>query len=61
MNTANLQLEGLNLAIACLNNALVSKGVFTREEINGALSSAEQTAICDFLSGETRWRFLSAC
>lgn len=67
MNTANLQLEGLYLALACLNNALVAKGVLTREQINGALSCAEQTAICDFLSGELtpasgmRWRFLSAC
>ena len=54
MNTANLQLEGLYLAIACLNNALVSKGLLTREEVNGALACAEQTAIGDYLLGELR-------
>jgi len=47
MNTANLQLEGLYLAIAALNNALVAKGVLDRDEIDQALRLAEQTAVGD--------------
>jgi hypothetical protein len=47
MNTANLQLEGLYLAIAAINNALVSKGLLTREELDFALKVAEQTALGD--------------
>ena len=47
MNTANLQLEGLYLVIAALNNALVKKGVLSREEIDQALRRAEETAIDD--------------
>ena len=47
MNTANLQLEGLYLAIASINNALVKKGLMTRDEIDLALRRAEQTAIGD--------------
>jgi len=48
MNTANLQLEGLYLVIASLNELLVAKGVVTREEIDNALRKAEQTAIGDY-------------
>lgn len=44
MNTANLQLEGLYLVMAALNNALVAKGVMSREEIDLALRVAEETA-----------------
>ena len=47
MNTANLQLEGLYLVIASLNNALIKKGVFSRDEIDLALRRAEETAIGD--------------
>ena len=47
MNTANLQLEGLYLVIASLNNALVRKGVLSRDEIDLALRRAEQTALGD--------------
>jgi hypothetical protein len=47
MNTANLQLEGLYLAIASINNALVKKGIMTRDEIDLALRRAEQTAMGD--------------
>lgn len=47
MNTANLQLEGLYLVIAALNNALVRKGLLSRDEIDLALRRAEQTAIGD--------------
>jgi hypothetical protein len=48
MNTANLQLEGLYLAIAAVNNALVAKGVLTREELGTALRRAEQAALGDY-------------
>jgi hypothetical protein len=44
MNTANLQLEGLYLVIAALNNALVAKGMMSREEIDMSLRVAEETA-----------------
>jgi hypothetical protein len=52
MNTANLQLEGLYLAIAAINNALVKKGVLSRDEIDQALRLAEQTAIGDDRASE---------
>ena len=48
MNTANLQLEGFYLVIAALNDALVRKGLMSREEIDKALRIAEQTAIGDY-------------
>jgi len=48
MNTANLQLEGLYLAIASLNGALIAKGVLTGDEVDAALASAEQTALGDY-------------
>jgi len=44
MNTANLQLEGLYLAVAAINNALVVKGLLSRDEVDEALSAAEQNA-----------------
>lgn len=44
MNTANLQLEGLLLAIAELNRALIRKGVLSAEEIDAALHQAEASA-----------------
>jgi hypothetical protein len=44
MNAANLQLQGLYLAIAAINNALASKGLLSRDEIEDALRHAEQTA-----------------
>jgi len=47
MNVANLQLQGLYLAIAAINNALVAKGLLTREEVGEALERAEQTALGD--------------
>lgn len=42
MNTANLQLEGLYLVVAALIEALVSKGVLSREDVDEALKRAEQ-------------------
>lgn len=53
MNTANLQLEGLYLAIAAINNALVEKGLLSREEIGQALKLAEETATGDYRSTES--------
>ncbi|GLQ57843.1 hypothetical protein [Devosia nitrariae] len=45
MNNANLQLEGLYLAIAAITNALEAKGVLTKTEIQDALKRAEQAAL----------------
>ncbi|MRG55008.1 hypothetical protein GF108_05340 [Phyllobacterium sp. SYP-B3895] len=47
MNTANLQLEGLCLAIAAVNRALVAKGLLTAVEIDTALRRAEAVAVGD--------------
>lgn len=52
MNTANLQLEGFYLVVAALNNALVNKGLMSRDEIGHALKLAEQTALGDDATGE---------
>ena len=48
MNTANLQLEGLFLAIAAVNKLLVTKGLLSVDEVHTALRIAEETAIGDF-------------
>lgn len=45
MNTANLQLEGLIMAIAGINRALVAKGVISTEELDRVLAVTEQTAL----------------
>jgi hypothetical protein len=47
MNTANLQLEGLYLAMAAINEVLVRKGILTGEEIDTALRRAEANATGD--------------
>jgi hypothetical protein len=47
MNTANLQLEGLLVALAALLDALQRKGLLTREELDAALSEAEAAAAAD--------------
>jgi hypothetical protein len=44
MNTANLQLEGLLLAMASLHRQLVDKGVLTTQEIDRSLASCEAIA-----------------
>ncbi|RWM70824.1 MAG: hypothetical protein EOR81_32335 [Mesorhizobium sp.] len=41
MNVANLQLEGLLMAVASINQLLVRKGVLSVEEIDIALRKAE--------------------
>jgi len=47
VNTANLQLEGLIMAVAALSNALVAKGAFTHQDIAAALGSAERAVADD--------------
>ena len=47
MNTANIQLEVIYLVVAALNNAMVKKGILSRDEIELALRRAEETAIGD--------------
>ena len=49
MNTANLQLEGLCLAIAMINRVLVSRNLLSRAEIDIALNEAEEIAARDRL------------
>ena len=44
MHAANLQLEGLCLAIASVNRLLVAKGIVTQEELDNAFEKAEATA-----------------
>ena len=41
MHVANLQLEGLLMAVASINNVLVRKGLVSVEEIDEALRRAE--------------------
>ncbi|WP_193336153.1 hypothetical protein [Devosia beringensis] len=52
MNTANLQLEGLLIALASMNNMLVTKGLISTEEVIGALERAEQTVLGDYRTDE---------
>lgn len=47
MNTANLQLEGLYLAVAAVNRVLVQKGVLSAGEVDAALDAAETAAGAD--------------
>ncbi len=47
MNTGNLQIEGLLLAIAMLNRRLVEKGLLTLDEIEESLHKAEAFATGD--------------
>ncbi len=47
MNTGNLQLEGLYLAIGALVDVLVDKGILSGEEVDAALAQAEGTAASD--------------
>jgi hypothetical protein len=44
MNTANLQLEGLLLALSSLLAAMKAKGLLTQLEIDSALEEAERFA-----------------
>ncbi len=47
MNTANLQLEGLLLAVAAMAEALKDKGLLSQDEIEAALARAEGVASGD--------------
>lgn len=47
MNVANLQLQGLLVALASLNGALVRKGLLTVDEIDTALDKAEANILGD--------------
>lgn len=47
MNVANLQLEGLMMALASLNNLLVHKGLLTIDEIDEALHRTESAFTSD--------------
>ena len=47
MNTANLQLEGLYLAVAAVLSLLREKGVVSQAEIDSALAGAETKATFD--------------
>lgn len=47
MNVANLQLEGMLMAVASINNALVHKGVVSVDEIDLALRKAEASVLGD--------------
>jgi len=55
MNVANLQLEGLLMAVASINHVLVRKGLLTSEEIDIALRKAEASE-----TGEERSNGMSA-
>lgn len=54
MNTENLQLEGLYIAIPSLNGALVAEGLLTVAEVDAALATAEQTALRDYRAADNR-------
>ncbi len=47
MNTANLQLKGVLLALYALLNALKRKGVLNQGEIEAALQEAEANSIAE--------------
>lgn len=52
MNPANLQIEGLLMAIAALNRLLTEKGLVTRDEVETALRHAEARITSDDRFGE---------
>ena len=47
MHVANLQLEGLLMAVASINNVLVRKGILSVREIDEALAKAESGLMAD--------------
>jgi hypothetical protein len=47
MNTANLQLEGLLLALTAIVGLMRSKGIAGEDEISAALAEAERAALGD--------------
>ncbi|MBW9118092.1 hypothetical protein JNB88_31250 [Rhizobium cauense] len=51
MNTANLQLEGLIMAVAAISDALTEKGLLNHRDVAAALGRAEKAASEDRLQG----------
>ncbi|MBP0440714.1 hypothetical protein [Tianweitania sediminis] len=47
MNVANLQLEGLIMAVAAVNQALVRKGLLNVDEVDAALRGVEASLLSD--------------
>jgi hypothetical protein len=47
MNSANLQLQGLLLALYALLDAVKQKGLMTPDELDDALATAEANALAD--------------
>lgn len=47
MNQANLQLEGLMMAVAAVNRMLVEKGLATAQDVDAALRRAEARITSD--------------
>ncbi len=47
MNTANLQLEGLYAAVACLVDLLANKNVLSRTEVDRTLQELEASLAAD--------------
>src|SRR5687767_9699019 len=47
MNVANLQLQGILLAMTALLDAMKRRGVMNGQEIEGALENAEANALSD--------------
>ena len=47
MNVANLQIEGLLMAVASITDALVEKGVISVDEVDLALRKAEASITSD--------------
>lgn len=52
MNTANLQLEGLVMAMALMHQLLVSKGLVGIDEVDRVLAMAEESALGDYRVAE---------
>ncbi len=61
MNTANLQLEGLLMAIAAVNRSLVQKGLLSHDEVEEALREAERTIEADRFSSIPSASLEAAC
>lgn len=47
MNVANLQIEGLLMAVAAINNALVHKGILSVDDLDFALRQVEASLTGD--------------
>jgi hypothetical protein len=59
VNTANLQMQGVLLAVAAVNRLLVERGLVSKEDLTAALSNAESRitsdeSISDLISAPNR-------